>query len=101
MENKDWREELEEFDKEFGDVWKIIEHTAGQSQKLERQNREIKNFLSTKLHQALAEDRERLREKIRKASIWKLVPDTPRMIMCNDKELDDLLSSLDKLTDKE
>ena len=55
----------------------------------------IDEWLTTSIHQALAEDRERLREKIRKASIWKLVPDTPRMIMCNDKELDDLLSSLD------
>ena len=49
---------------EFGDVWKIIEHTAGQSQKLERQNREIKNFLSTSIQQAIAEERDRVKEII-------------------------------------
>jgi len=53
-------------------------------------------WMEEKIKSALVEDRERVRGKIRKAPIWKLVPNTPRMIMCSDKELDDLLASLDK-----
>jgi hypothetical protein len=33
-------------------------------------------------------------KKIKKARMWKLVPNTPRMIMCSDKELNNLLNSL-------
>jgi len=51
---------LAEFDKEFGDVWKIIEHTVGQLPKLSRRNREIKDFITTAIAQAPAEDRERV-----------------------------------------
>ncbi|MDZ4785400.1 MAG: hypothetical protein SGJ02_04920, partial [bacterium] len=62
----------------------------------------IKAFISTSIAQAVAEERERVVDKIRKAPMWKLVPNTPRMIMCSDKEFDNFLSSLDKpLTDKE
>lgn len=32
-------------------------------------------------------------DRIRSSMIWKLVPNTPRMIMCSDKELDELLKS--------
>lgn len=47
---------------------------------------------------AQEEARKEMVEKIRKSKIWKLVPNTPRMIMCSDKELDDLLSTLSNNT---
>ena len=62
----------------------------------------IENDIKEAVDRALAEDSKRIVENIRKAIIWKLVPNNPRMIMCNDKEFDALLSSQKKpLTDKE
>jgi len=62
----------------------------------------IENDIKEAVDRALAEQSKRIVENIRKAIIWKLVPNNPRMIMCNDKEFDALLSSQKKpLTDKE
>jgi len=52
------------FDEEFGDVWKIIEHTVGQLPKMERQNRQIKAFISTSNHQAEQEIEVKVRLEI-------------------------------------
>jgi hypothetical protein len=52
----------------------------------------IKSFLLSELHKREEMVRKNERERIKKSKIWKLVPDTPRMIMCSDKELDNLLS---------
>ena len=96
---------LEEFDDEFnwllsGSITTFDVLGFEQRLNVDMTRIDLKSFLSTSINQALAEDRERVRGKIRKAPIWKLVPNTPRMIMCSDKELDDLLSPLDKpLTD--
>jgi len=38
------------------------------------------------------EEKQALCSQIKKSKIWKLVPDTPRMIMTSDKELDNLLT---------
>ena len=49
---KSTEQRFEEFDEMFGDVWKITEHTEGQSPKLERQNRQIKVFIAEAIHQS-------------------------------------------------
>jgi len=64
----------------------------------------IRAFLATKLHQALAEDRERVVAMIndQKYTRGDYIPDDGGYMDAYDKALDDLLSSLDKpLTDKE
>ena len=83
---------LEEFDKKF-----VIHCSDGDILGKDGKNEVIraKLFLSAKIHQVVAEERERMVDKIRKAPMWKLVPNTPRMIMCSDKEFDNLLSSPD------
>jgi len=90
-QNKDWKEE---FDLRFS---KIMHLDCGFPQNC-TVSKDIKSFISSLLSE-LAENmegevREDIVSKIRKSRMWKLVPDTPRMIMCSDKELDELLQTL-------
>jgi hypothetical protein len=55
---------------------------------------EREQYIDSLLTQAVQEEREELVNKIRKWKAWKLVPNTPRMIMVGDKELDTFLISL-------
>ena len=43
-------------------------------------------------YEIVKEEKQALCLKIKKSKIWKLVPDTPRMIMTSDKELNDILT---------
>ena len=57
----------------------------------------MEEFIDSLLSQQQLEVVETIKEKLMKAKIWKLVPNTPRMIMCSDKELKDFLQSLSTL----
>jgi len=46
------------------------------------------------IRQAEQRERQRVITEIRKAKAWKLVPNTPRMIMISDKDFQDLLENL-------
>ena len=52
------------------------------------------SFCSKLIFKARKTERERIVKKIRNSKMWKLVPNTPRMIMISDKELDELLESI-------
>jgi|SRR3990167_641820 len=43
-------------------------------------------------YEVVKEEKQTLCLSIKKSKIWKLVPDTPRMIMTSDKELNDILT---------
>ena len=55
---------------------------------------DLPKFLKDFIRTLLKEQREETIKKIRQSSMWKLVPNTPRMIMCKYSELDDLLKEL-------
>ena len=53
MDNQKLLDKIDiEFDKEFGDLWVILEHKKNQLPKLERRNRQIKEFYEKKIQQA-------------------------------------------------
>lgn len=62
----------------------------------ERLEEELPILITQALQEQDRESRKEIVEKVRKATLWKLVPNKPRMIMVSDKELDDFLTGLAK-----
>ncbi len=97
---------LEEVGKEFGVTRERVRQIEAKATERIKIKHEIKAFIATKIHQEIAEERKRVREMIES----KKLPLTPAEIigLTNTKHaeirethnfaLDDLLSSIDKLT---
>jgi hypothetical protein len=75
---KDWQ-------KEFVKTFFVTNLITGSPAGAEK---EAISFIEAQIEKAVKEKV----ESVRNSKIWKLVPNEPRMIMCKDSELDDLLS---------
>lgn len=90
-------DDIEEFEKLLADLG-----VASKPSEIFQAHNSCRSFLCQSLTSARADqdkiaredERRKVIEKIKTARAWKLAPNTPRMIMIGDKELDDLLTAL-------
>ena len=93
---------LEEFEEKFGALLDMLEKLyGGNPEEMTTFKEALKSFLSTSIHQAIAEDRERIRAEIESKQARSIKVHFNKESVFYRLACKDLLDSLDKLTDKE